>query len=154
VIPHLLRPSTLRRVWGLALSIAGVALTLAARPAQADLKFTNYYSTPIFVSFSYDYGIFYGQTFWRSLGWYWVDSGQTITLFTGKLTRVNRCWYGYAISADGRSVWTDDFPFRVNAPDAFDYILTGPDHADPRYLRAGFFQVDVKNYDDFTLLLY
>jgi uncharacterized membrane protein len=161
-MPHLFRvPMTsrprgrwsFRRFLSLVVAVVGVALTLAARQARADLQFTNYYPTPIFVAFAYPDGYFYGVPRWRSLGWYFVDSGQTVMVFSGRLAEINRYWYGFAVSADGRAVWTDDFSFRVSASDPFDYLLTGDDHAECRYLRAGFFEMEVRNYDDFDLVL-
>jgi len=143
----------LRRLLGLALATAGIAFTLAARPAHADLRFTNYYETPIWVSFAHYHGSAYGQNFWESRGWYWIDSGQTITLHHGSVSDVGRYWYGYAIADDGAE-WTDNYTFRVNDPEAFDYVLTDDQHNDTRYQQKGFFQMDVGHADNFTMTLY
>src|ERR1043166_4934866 len=90
--------AAVRSFLGLALAVAGVALTLAPRPAHADLRFYNNSDKPIYVSYTRFAGTAWGQNFWKSNGWYRLESGETRTVYTGSVSDVNRYWYCYAES--------------------------------------------------------
>src|SRR5688500_2485725 len=115
----------LSRWLGMALLLGIVSLTLPAPPAHADLRFTNNYPTPVWVAVGYPsgYSYLYDETIWRSMGWYRVERGQTITVYKGDVSRVNRYWYAYALAADGAE-WSGQYLFRVSS-EGFRYNLLG-----------------------------
>lgn len=49
---------------------------------------------------------------WEKKGWWRIEPQQTALVWSGDHTRVNRYWYGYTHSQDGRQ-WTGDFPEKV-----------------------------------------
>ncbi|MGW5152993.1 hypothetical protein [Rhodococcus koreensis] len=60
---------------------------------------------------------------------------------------VNRFWYYYAESDDGRA-WRGDFPTYVKRPAAFD-ICDGV--GSTAYVVVGFREIDVGDVDNYTL---
>lgn len=142
-----------------ALAVLGMAGgLLAIRPAHADLRFTNHYRTPVYVAVAQYAGDIWRSDIgraaqWQSRGWYRVNSGQTITVYRGSVSKLNRYWYAYVEAEDGRAIWSGNYLFRVNDPEAFNYVLPGRDHLDSRWQRKGFFAMDVRDNDHYTMRL-
>ena len=86
---------------------------------------------------------------WQSIGWYRVESGACTVVYGNDLADVNRFWYYYAESDDGR-VWKGDYNTYVKDPDSFN-ICEGI--GSTAYTTVGFRQIDVGDSDNFTLTL-
>lgn len=118
-----------------ALAAVFFTVSLAARPASADLTLCSQYRQAVYAAYAY-----YDGSDWTSIGWYTVNPGQCTTLYTGQLTQ--QYYYLYAYSDDG-GVWGGDYKFCTHWPNAFQ--IWGDDQCDD-----GFFEVDTGNAADWT----
>lgn len=83
---------------------------------------------------------------WRNMGWYRIEPNACRVVHNADVSDVNRYWYYYGESDDGRT-WSGDYRCFVKRPDAFD-ICDGI--GSTAYFRVGFRQLDVGNADNYT----
>jgi uncharacterized membrane protein len=112
------------------------------------LTFNNKYSAPVSISILwYSPGCPDGGD-WELAGWYNLDTGQSMTVFSGDLDDINRYWFFNAEATDG-AYWAGDVVHDV-PPTAFDWCWdTDSNVASP----IGFREIDVGDNDDFTVNL-
>jgi uncharacterized membrane protein len=84
---------------------------------------------------------------WRNRGWWGIDPGACVTVHSGIVSNVNRYWYYFAFSDDGRR-WEGDFPTYVKDPEVFDLCDGLPTTALQQF---GFRQLDIGDSDNYTL---
>jgi uncharacterized membrane protein len=139
------------------LAVAAGALALPGKAAHADLKFTNYYQTPVYVAIGwYDPYACGDISPWRAKGWYRIGYRETVTLWSGKLTDTNNYWYYYAESEGpvylaSKRYWEGPYEFLVNDTDAFDICDSGGPGLSPRY---GFKEIIASGRDDIEIPLF
>ena len=131
---------------GVALACAALAASaVVAAPALADLKLCNTTTNRVGVAIGYRDAA--GAI--TTEGW-WTLPGQTCeTLYKGALP--SRFWYVHAIDYDGGGEWAGA-AFMCTIDKAFT-IKTSGDCAKQGYNRTGFFEVDVKQANDWTVRL-
>ena len=113
------------------------------------LRFCNSYPVTIWTAIS-----FYSPDHcggeggdWQNIGWYRVDPGQCVVVYSNDLADLNRFWYFYAEADDG-AVWEGEFPTFIKDPEAFN-LCDGIGTTQLR--RVGFRELDVGDSDDYTL---
>ena len=85
---------------------------------------------------------------WSKAGWWGIAPFQRKVVFNGDLDEINRYYYFHAEADDG-AFWAG--PIQELVPDtAFDWCL---DTANSESRRVGFRELDVGDYDDFTVTL-
>ncbi|MEU1373490.1 DUF1036 domain-containing protein [Streptomyces triculaminicus] len=85
---------------------------------------------------------------WLKFGWYNLQPGECRDIYTGCASAVNRFWYFHAEAIDG-SFWAGQFEYCVQDP-AFQWCLN---RCDPGGYIAGFRELDVNSFCNFTLTL-
>jgi uncharacterized membrane protein len=91
-----------------------------------------------------------GGTIWNSIGWYEIPPGGQRTVWNGSVRNVNRWWGYYAEAADGLT-WTGNIRAGVSNQ-AFRFCV-GDTCGPPPCRQAGFRELDVNNFDNYTLTL-
>lgn len=84
---------------------------------------------------------------WESTGWWAIDPGSCVRIWTGDVADHNRYWYYYAEGDDG-AVWSGPFPSQVDDTEPFSYC-DGLGVSTARWV--GFRELDVGDADDYTL---
>ena len=137
-------PRACSRSGTLLASASLAALTAFAPPAHADLKLCNTTSSRIGVAIGYRDG-----NGWATEGW-WTLAGQTCeVLYKGALS--SRYWYVHAIDYDRGGEWAGQ-SFMCTRDKAF--TIKGVQECTKRgYNRTGFFEVDTKDANDWTIRL-
>jgi uncharacterized membrane protein len=112
------------------------------------LRFCNQYPAELWVCISWYHPNCPDGGDWEKKGWWHLAPAECKIAFGGDVSDVNRFWYYYAESADGR-FWAGPFGTIV-ANGAFDWCEnTGS--TDSR--TVGMRQLDIGDNDDFTLNL-
>lgn len=130
-----------RRAFASALLAALVGCTA---PAYADLKLCNTTSSRIGVAIGYRDG-----SGWATEGWWTLASQTCEVLYKGALS--SRYWYVHAIDYDRGGEWAGQ-SFMCTRDKAF--TIKGVQDCTKRgYNRTGFFEVDTKDANDWTIRL-
>ena len=126
------------------MSLAFIALVGASTSAKAELKLCNTTSSRVGVAIGYR-----EKDRWATEGWWNVASNTCEVLLKGKL--IARYYYVHAVDYDRGGEWsgkdtmcTTDKAFTVFG--VKDCVKRG-------YKRTGFFEIDTKNEDDWTVRL-
>jgi uncharacterized membrane protein len=137
-------PFVWSRPRALLLSAVLAALALLCPPAHADLKLCNTTTSRIGVAIGYR-----DASGWATEGW-WTLAAQTCeTLYKGVLS--SRYWYVHAIDYDPGGEWAGQ-SFMCTKDQAF--TIKGVQDCSKRgYNRTGFFEVDTKDANDWTIRL-
>jgi uncharacterized membrane protein len=112
------------------------------------LRFCNQHSADVWVCISwYQPGCVDGGD-WEKKGWWHMVPGECKVAFGDDVSDVNRFWYYYVESADGR-VWAGPFNAEV-PPQAFDWC---ENTSSTQARTVGMRELDVGDNDDYTLNL-
>lgn len=126
------------------LAAVSLCFCAAARPASADLKLCNTTSSRIGVAIGYQ-----DATGWATEGWWNIAAQTCEVLYKGTLS--SRFWYVHAIDYDRGGEWagksvmcTLDKAFTIRGVQ--DCLRRG-------YKNTGFFEVDTREANDWTIRL-
>ena len=126
-------------------AISGLLLPMvAATPALADLRVCNQTSKAVSIALGYR-----AKRGWQSEGWWVAAPGACATVFQGDLT--SRFYYLFAADDLSGGTW-DGKVFMCTQDETFT-ILGVEDCLARGYERTGFFEVDTKSQNDWTLQL-
>jgi uncharacterized membrane protein len=87
---------------------------------------------------------------WRKRGWYVIWAGDTVTVYTGDVHRLNRYWCFYALAEDGR-YWAGQYK-RIGSRRAFDECEGTRFRREDEY-EIGFQLLDVGDHEDYNGIL-
>ena len=118
------------------------------------LEFVNNFSEDIWVVYMFyspdtcgDYDKF------QAIGWYHIPPGQSSVPYQNSLSDVNnRYWYYYAQNWSGSVFWAGPYPVQVPADGSPFNTCQGIGSTADRQI--GLRQLDVDDYDDFTVNLH
>ncbi len=135
----------------LSILLAGCAVFLAAKPAQAAFLYCNRTQSPIEAAFGYR-----EQVVWISEGWWQIQPGQCARVFSRPLTQRFYFYFARVLAPPGANngappmTWGGKFSF---CTDSKAFKIEGDGQCEARgYQERGFQEIDIgPNQRDYTL---